>query len=91
MEEAEDRIYSEYKRRQVSGLPIDPEMLQEIAGNVPLSACDESVVMSALHGRFENPRMKRADSSQMLDISAMVMMPDKNRRGRMMDVTEPSH
>jgi len=90
VEEAEDRIYSEYKRRQGEGQPIEPALLQELAGHVQLSALDESIVLSALNGRFEQPKMKRIDTSQMLDISAMIMMPDRNRKSHVHEVTDPS-
>jgi len=36
VEEAEDRIYSEYKKRQAVGEAIDPDELADIAGNVPI-------------------------------------------------------
>lgn len=45
--------------------------------------------MSALNGRFEKPDLRKNDSS-MLDISAMVMMPDKSRKGRVEAITESS-
>ena len=45
--------------------------------------------MSALNGRFEKPDLRKNDSS-MLDISAMVMMPDKSRKGRVERITESS-
>jgi len=82
-------IYSEYKKRQAVGEAVDENVLQELAGNVPLSNLDESIVMSALNGRFEKPDLRKNDNS-MLDISSMVMMPDKSRKGRVERITESS-
>lgn len=52
MEEAEDRIYSEYKRRQGEGSVMDEQVLKNLAGNVPLQDMDESVISSARAGVF---------------------------------------
>jgi len=53
VEEAEDRIYSVYKMRQKAGEAIDPDEMAELAGDIPIQDMNESVVMSALQGRFE--------------------------------------
>ena len=74
VEEAEDRIYSEYKKRQNAGEAIEPDELAELAGNVPIQDMNESVVLSALQGRFESTRHQGRQKQQdsMLDISAMM-------------------
>ena len=74
VEEAEDRIYSEYKRAQRTGSVLEPALLTELARNVPLDQLDSSVVLSALNGRFEPVRQTqrgKLDNSA-LDISAMM-------------------
>jgi len=40
VEEAEDRIYSEYKRLQGKGALMDEETMQRLAGNVLLGDMD---------------------------------------------------
>ncbi len=50
---------------------------------------DESIVMSARHGRFEKIN-QRGNESSMLDISAMCMMPEKERKGKIIRVSEQS-
>ena len=82
VEEAEDRIYDEYKKRQLAGEALEPDELADIAGNVPIQDMNESVVMSALQGRFEHrPKLSRNDTSNMmLDISAMMQMPQKQKQ-----------
>ena len=76
VEEAEDRIYSEYKKRVNKGSEIMPEnMLQELAGNVPLEDMDQSIVMSARNGQFSRPPQiggKNRSDSSFLDLSAML-------------------
>lgn len=47
VEEAEDRIYSEYKRCQGEGQVMEEQVLKELAGPVPLEDMDQSIVMSA--------------------------------------------
>ena len=42
---------------------------------------DESIIMSARNGRFEKIN-QRGNESSMLDISAMVAMPEKERKGK---------
>lgn len=73
VEEAEDRIYSVYKMRQKAGEAIDPDEMAELAGDIPIQDMNESVVMSALQGRFEQSRKTNArEFNSMLDISAMM-------------------
>lgn len=36
VEEAEDRIYTEYKKRQGDGTVMDESVIKNLAGNVPL-------------------------------------------------------
>lgn len=50
VEEAEDRIYSEYKKQRQMGKPLAPEMIQELAGDVNLNDCNQSIIMSARAG-----------------------------------------
>lgn len=52
VEEAEDRIYSEYKRRQAKGSAMDEHLLSQLAGNVRLDDIESSVIMSARNGAF---------------------------------------
>lgn len=52
VEEAEDRIYSEYKKRQGEGNVVDENVLAELAGNIPLEDMDQSIVVSARQGVF---------------------------------------
>ena len=91
VEEAEDRIYTTYKKKQNRGEVIDPDELADIAGNVPVQDMNESVVMSALAGRFE-PKPKRMtrleESNMMLDISAMMQMPERQKNARIYAATQ---
>lgn len=77
VEEAEDRIYSEYKKRAEEGLAVDENVMRELAGSVGLDKMNESVVMSAKAGTPHLMFTKRAyggvpAESSMLDISAMI-------------------
>ena len=58
VEEAEDRIYTEYKRRIADGTigAMDDQVLNELAGNVPLDDMETSVIMSARNGAFSASR-----------------------------------
>ena len=76
VEEAEDRIYSEYKRCQAKGQAVDEQVMEELAGNVPLENMDQSIVMSAYKGAFaggSNVKLGKIDSS-LLDVSNMMTM-----------------
>lgn len=75
VEEAEDRIYSEYKNAQRDGGTVNEEVLSRLAGNVPLEAMDQSIVMSARNGIFSasnNLNLKKDVSHSLLDLSNMM-------------------
>jgi hypothetical protein len=78
IEEAEDRIYSEYKRLQGKGALMDEETMQKLAGGVMLSDMDQSIIVSAHAGHFtvgSNNKLKK--DASLLDLSALVNMPDR--------------
>ena len=73
VEEAEDRVYNEYKKRKLEGKgtkQLGDEEIASLAGNVPLQDMDQSIVHSARQGSFV-PFFKGADSSRYVDLSAI--------------------
>jgi len=89
VEEAEDRIYSEYKRRQVTGNVVDEETINRLAGNIPLTDMDQSIIISAVNGHFSvgnNLNLKKDTS--LLDLSVLDKMPERNRSSRMQQIME---
>ena len=72
VEEAEDRIYSEYKHAQRQGQVLGEDALSRLAGNVPLEDMDQSIVMSARNGLFTSRNqlnLKKDVSHSLLDLS----------------------
>ena len=47
VEEAEDRIYKEYKKKKAAGKQLEDHEIESLAGGVPVSDMDQSVVHSA--------------------------------------------
>ena len=45
VEEAEDRVYSEYKKRQGHGEAVDENTIRNLAGAVDVSHMDQSIIM----------------------------------------------
>lgn len=73
MEEAEDRIYNEYKKRKMHGKgtkKLDDEELGALARNVPLQDMDQSIVHSAKQGSFV-PIFNQGNNSKYIDLSAI--------------------
>ena len=68
---------------------MDEETLNRLAGNVLLTEMDQSIVISAANGVFSvgnNINLKR--DSSMLDLSALISMPDRNRKSKMQEMME---
>ena len=59
-------------------------MLQELAGHVPLDDMETSVIMSARQGVFTKPeRFMFRQESSLLDLSAMLAQPEKQRKSKL--------
>ena len=89
VEEAEDRIYTEYKRRVADGTigAMDDQVLNELAGSVPLDDMETSVIMSARNGAFSASRNisknHKREKSQQLDLSSMLASAARGPSGKM--------
>ena len=72
IEEAEDRIYNEYKKFKQMGKPIAPESIAALAGDVNLDDLNQSIVMSARTGQLiPHTSTRNADISG-IDMSALI-------------------
>lgn len=54
VEEAEDRIYTEYKKRQGDGTVMDESVIKNLAGNVPIQDMNTSIISSARQGLYQH-------------------------------------
>jgi len=82
VEEAEDRIYRQYKDRQKTGRILEPDELAGLAGNVPIEDMNTSTILSALGGRFEAAQNSRANqhmSTATVDLSAAMMQAGRTK------------
>ena len=94
VEEAEDRIYSEYKHAKNTGKVVDENVLMQLAGDVPLDDMETSIIMSARQGAFTRVAKPNRSDSSYLDMSALSAMPVSNHKKgameRMMEQTAQS-
>ena len=80
VEEAEDRIYSEYKHAKNTGKVVDENVLMQLAGDVPLDDMETSIIMSARQGAFTRVAKPNRSDSSYLDMSALSAMPVSNHK-----------
>ena len=81
VEEAEDRVYAEYKRCQGIGAKMEAQELIQLAHPISLEDMEPSIVISAQQGTFLHNanRLARGDEI-VLNISSLINLPEAQMR-----------